>query len=636
MDAGTGLVHTAPGHGEDDFLTGQREGLPVLSPVDDGGPLHDGREVQGQEGPRRESGDRRGPAKPPARSSALDAKFRHEYPHCWRCKNPVIFRATVQWFVRLDLPTTDVRAGRPRRDREGAVDARLGRAAHRRHGREPARVGHLPPAPLGLADHRCCTPCGTASARARIPGATRRPSRRSSSTASRASSTPRAPTPGTRGPRSTSCRPDADLRGFAPGDFQDETDIMDVWFDSGVSHMAVLRSGEWPELRPSRRAAARQPLHRGPRPAPRLVPVVAADLGRALRRRALRRRHHARLRRRTDRAARCPSRSATSSRRRTSSRSTAPTSCASGSRASTTATTMPISEEILARCAEAYRKVRNTARYLISNLYDFDPAKDAVPASELEPLDRLGPGARPAPSPRRIRKAYESYEFHVDLPPARELLRDHALGFLLRHPQGPPLRLRGRNRRERRSAQTALYWIARALSTAVGPRPRLHGRGDLGGPSGKEGRIRPPRAFRAAGRPRRRHGRRRRLGALDQAARRGRRDPGRSAQRESHRLLPRGRHRPDRPARRARGATGPRPERPGPAWPISSSCPRPSRARPRPADGWRDSQAYPGLQLAFRKARGRRCDRCWKVTPEAEARASATAAAASSAEAAAA
>ena len=63
----------------------------------------------------------------------------------------------------------------------------------------------------------------------------------------------------------------------------------------------------------------------------------------------------------------------------------------------------PISEEILARCAEAYRKIRNTARYLISNLYDFDPATDAVAGVRARCPSTAGPWARPAPSPARIR-----------------------------------------------------------------------------------------------------------------------------------------------------------------------------------------------------------------------------------------
>jgi isoleucyl-tRNA synthetase len=102
LDTGTGAVHTAPGHGTDDFDTGTRFGLPMLSPVDARGrftaeagsyagmPIFDANE--------RIVADLRA-------SGALWAfeKYEHSYPHCWRCKNPVIFRATAQWFIAMDV-----------------------------------------------------------------------------------------------------------------------------------------------------------------------------------------------------------------------------------------------------------------------------------------------------------------------------------------------------------------------------------------------------------------------------------------------------------------------------------------------------------------------------------------------------
>jgi len=109
MDTGTGLVHTAPGHGEDDFRTGEREGLPVLSPIDDAGrftsdvPRYEGTKVL-DANPRIVDDLREAGALVHA-----DPNFRHEYPHCWRCRNPVIFRATEQWFVDLEKPGENIR-----------------------------------------------------------------------------------------------------------------------------------------------------------------------------------------------------------------------------------------------------------------------------------------------------------------------------------------------------------------------------------------------------------------------------------------------------------------------------------------------------------------------------------------------
>ena len=332
-------------------------------------------------------------------------------------------------------------------------------------------MGHLPPAPLGLADHAPLRACATASARASIRGATRPAEQKKFFDHVAGIFRAEGGDAWYARPAEDFLPPGADRRGLRATSRR-RRDILDVWFDSGVSHLAVLRSGEWPELVAAGRAAARRPLPRGPRPAPRLVPVVAADLGRALRRRALRRRHHARLRRRR-----------TTGRKMSKSLGNvvAPQDLITKYGADILRLWVarldyrdddPISEEILARCAEAYRKIRNTARYLISNLYDFDPATDAVADVGARCRSTAGRSARPAPLADRIREAYEALRVPRRLPPARELLRDDALGVLpatsSRTASTPPRP----NSRERRSAQTALYRIARALATALGARPR--------------------------------------------------------------------------------------------------------------------------------------------------------------------
>src|SRR5439155_422761 len=101
LDAGTGAVHTAPGHGADDFQTGAKYGLEIYAPVGPGGHFLDTVELFG--------GQRVFDANPNV-AEALHQRarlwkketFSHQYPHCWRCKNPVIFLATSQWFIHLD------------------------------------------------------------------------------------------------------------------------------------------------------------------------------------------------------------------------------------------------------------------------------------------------------------------------------------------------------------------------------------------------------------------------------------------------------------------------------------------------------------------------------------------------------
>jgi isoleucyl-tRNA synthetase len=101
LDTGTGVVHTAPGHGWDDYLTGTRYGLDIYCPVDEAGRFLP--EVE------RFAGQKVFDANPSVvellreTGALLQAgKDQHSYPVCWRCKNPIIFRATEQWFVALD------------------------------------------------------------------------------------------------------------------------------------------------------------------------------------------------------------------------------------------------------------------------------------------------------------------------------------------------------------------------------------------------------------------------------------------------------------------------------------------------------------------------------------------------------
>ena len=101
LDAGTGAVHTAPGHGADDFNTGVKYGLEIYAPVGPGGHFLETVELFG--------GMRVFDANPKVEEALHERgrlwhreAFSHQYPHCWRCHNPVIFLATSQWFIRMD------------------------------------------------------------------------------------------------------------------------------------------------------------------------------------------------------------------------------------------------------------------------------------------------------------------------------------------------------------------------------------------------------------------------------------------------------------------------------------------------------------------------------------------------------
>ena len=496
MDTGTGLVHTAPGHGEDDFATGQREKLPILSPVDEAGRYTTVAKYRGKKvldaNPEivedlRAAGRARGPRpEVPARVSALLAlQEPGDLPG---------HRAVV----RPPRRSEDRRApGGAGSDRPGEVDARLGRGPHRGHGREPPRMADLEAAPLGLADHAALRDAGR-RARGRL-SLERRAGRAEEVLRARRRHLPHGgrATPGTRAPPRTSCRQSADLRGFARSDFQPETDILDVWFDSGVSHLAVLRSGAWPELtrsdgrRPADLYVEGHDQHRGWFQSSLLTSV--ALFGDAPYEGVI---THGFV---VDGQGRKMSKSI-------------------GNVVAPQDLIQKYGADIVRLWVASldYRDddpdLRGDPRALRRGLSE-DPQHDALPA--LQPLRLrsglrhgrgpragaprpLGPGrgARDRPAdPRGLRRL----PVPRHLPPARELLRHDPLGVLLRHPQGPSVRLGGLCARAPLSPDRPLPHCPRPGRRGRSGAP-VHGRGDLEGASGKEGRIGPPRAFRQPGR----------------------------------------------------------------------------------------------------------------------------------------
>ncbi|MGA2673552.1 MAG: isoleucine--tRNA ligase [Terracidiphilus sp.] len=471
-DTGTGAVHTAPAHGADDFYTGQRYGLDPICRVDAAGRVHVDPAAWPMAAPPAFEGKKVWDANPIIvamleESGALlaSADLKHSYPHCWRCHHPVIYRATEQWFIGLETPVerqdgskttfrqlaieeidkvvwdpawgkeriTNMIATRPdwciSRQRiwgvpiavflcescnQPIVDPALNRTIVDLFEREGVQAWHTTDAADLLPGHPACAHCGGTG-------------------------------------------------------FRKETDILDVWFDSGTSWFAVAESD--PDLKTAytsfQNGEGTEVLyleggdqHRGWFHSSLLTSVAlrghapyshVSTAGWTL-----------------DEQGRAMSKSLGNG--------VDPVDIANRLGGEIVRLwvasvdfreDMAASENLMQRCADIYRKLRNTFRFLLGNLNGFDPVRDRIPEAELLPLDRYML-ARTRDLTEKVRDWYAAFEFHrvyhavnefaiVDLSSFYlDVLKDRMYTFA-------PTSL------ERRSAQTVLWKITEALVRLVAP-----------------------------------------------------------------------------------------------------------------------------------------------------------------------
>ena len=396
LDQGTGCVHIAPGHGMEDYIlvlehnakASSGEKLEILAPVDNAGRFTDVvKEFAGQHvlkaNPKiveflQSNGRLLG-------HGSLD----HSYPHCWRCKNPVIFRATEQWFVSMD--TNDLRKealaeiGRVQwipaygRDRiNGMIENRPDWCLSRQ------RVWGVP------IPGFTCTGCRSVLADPIVIEhiATLMESKGADVWFEQSATELL--------PKGTTC---PKCGGSA---FEKERDILDVWFESGVSYAAVLKGRKW---WPADLYLEGSDQHRGWFHSALLAGVVTDH--RAPYKAVL---THGFV---LDGQGKKMSKSAGNV--------VAPQDVIKQSGAEILRLwvsaqdyreDLRISQEILNHLIEAYRKIRNTCRFLLSNLYDFDPVKHRVPYDQLQKVDRWALG-RLNNLIDRVRRDYDEFEFHA-------------------------------------------------------------------------------------------------------------------------------------------------------------------------------------------------------------------------------
>jgi isoleucyl-tRNA synthetase len=471
-DQGTGAVHTAPSHGADDFYTGVRYGLDQTCRVDASGRVHVDPDAWPLAAPPAFEGLKVWAANPVImamleESGALlaSADLEHSYPHCWRCHHPVIFRATEQWFIGLETPVhrangsettyrqlaieeidkvvwdpvwgkeriSNMIATRPdwciSRQRiwgvpiavflcqgcnQPILDPALNRTIVHMFEREGVEAWHTTAIEALLPDHAACTHCG-----------------------------------GT--------------------EFRKETDILDVWFDSGTSWFAVAEVDQ--DLKTAYTAFQKGKgvealyleggdQHRGWFHSSLLTSV-------ALRGRA----PYSRVATAgftLDELGRAMSKSLGNG--------VDPVDIANRLGGEIVRLwvasidfreDMAASENLMQRCADIYRKLRNTFRFLLGNLNGFVPARDRVPEAQLMPLDRYML-ARTRELTEKVRDWYAAFEFHrvyhavnefaiVDLSSFYlDILKDRMYTF-------------APSSQARRSAQTVLWQITEALVRLVAP-----------------------------------------------------------------------------------------------------------------------------------------------------------------------
>jgi isoleucyl-tRNA synthetase len=447
-DQGTGAVHTAPSHGADDFYTGQKYKLDQTCNVDEAGRLHNG--LPEYNGKKVFQANQSIIELLKARGVLLgEAKLEHSYPHCWRCHNPVIFRATEQWFI--------------------SMEARVGGSTLRQRSLDEIKKVKWMPAwgeerisnMIATRPDWCisrqrvwgvpiavffCEACGklleSKSANQAVVDLF---AREGSDAWYRVDANGILP-PGTK----CSC---------GEARFRKESDIIDVWFESGCSHAAVL--GREPGL-----------------PWPADLYLEGGDQYRGW--------FHSSLLCAVGTREQAPYRGVATNgwtldpQGRATSKSLGngvdPVDIANRLGAEIVRLwvssvdfqqDVTVSEQLMQQVADNYRNIRNCFRYLLLNLPDFEPARHALEFADLQPLDQYML-LRTVDVSERVQRWYEDFEFHRIYHQLNEFCTVELSNIYI-DVLKDRLYTSARNSRGRRSAQTALWRILEALVRLAAP-----------------------------------------------------------------------------------------------------------------------------------------------------------------------
>jgi isoleucyl-tRNA synthetase len=451
LEAGTGAVHTAPGHGQEDYEVGLRYGLDIFAPVD--------RKARFTKEAGMFAGEHvfkanKGIIELLKAKGALQAeeKITHSYPHCWRCKNPVIFRATEQWFISMQTENSHTGKGLL----TSAID-------------EANKVKWVPAWGkdrfLSMIENRpdwcisrqrawgvpiisfTCKDCGELLLNQKVVDHVADIVEKEGADAWFVR------TPSELLPAGTECKK------CASKNLDKEMDILDVWFDSGVSHAAVLNKRQ--ELsRPADMYLEGSDQHRGWFQSSLLASV--GTWGDAPYRTVL---THGFT---VDGSGKKMSKSAGNV--------VAPQEVIDkyGAEvlrlwvsAADYRDDIRISQEILTHLAEAYRRIRNTSRYLLGNLFDFDPEKDMVPIEQRPEIDQWA-FLKLQHLINRATAGYENFEFHLVFHSLHNFCAVEMSAFYLDILKDRLYTAKAASK-ERRSGQSTMYEILSTLVRLMAP-----------------------------------------------------------------------------------------------------------------------------------------------------------------------
>jgi len=440
-DAGTGAVHTAPGHGQEDYVVGSRYGLKVDNPVGGDGkfvagtPLFEGQHVLKANNAVLEVLKARGAL---VHSEAL----RHSYPHCWRHKTPIIFRATPQWFISMsqnNLRADALKAIANTRWVPEWGEARINAMIENRPDWCISRQRTWG-VPIALFVHKT-----TGDLHPETPRLIEEVAKRIEQ----------------KGIDAWFELEPTDLLGGEAANYDKVRDTLDVWFDSGVTHHAVLEGREQMHQFPAADLYLEgSDQHRGWFQSSLLTSVAMHGV--------------APYKQVLTHGFTVDAKGHKMSKSRGNGvepQKVAGTLGADILRLWIAATDyrgeMTLSDEIMKRTADAYRRIRNTARFFLANLKGFDPAQHAVTPAQMVALDRWAM-ARAAQLQQEIVEAYNAYEFHLIYQKVHNFCAVDMGAFYLDIIKDRQYTTKAESR-ARRSAQTALYHIAQAFAGWIAP-----------------------------------------------------------------------------------------------------------------------------------------------------------------------